>query len=172
MTNEEILAELRTSVFQWREKAEQVYGRAFVTPVVSLELKGACAGLATRKEWKLFFNPALFLRDKAYFFNQCVPHELAHLLNFAINYTPGWPLASHGEEWKEVMRKLGVEPKRLHHLDTTGLVNRRSKPYTYQCGCRKHQLTETLHRRIQFGYKGRVRTYTCNKCGEAIKEVA
>lgn len=164
MDNLEILAELRASVEQWRIKAEQIFVRPFEPPAVSIKLKGACAGQANITAWKLTFNPELFLRDKAYYFNQCVPHELAHLLAYRI-YGRVLP---HGQEWKSIMLKFGVQPKRTHPLDTIGIANRRDKPYTYKCACREHQVTEVLHQRIQYGWKGRPKNYKCSYCHEKV----
>jgi len=43
-------------------------------------------------------------------------HELAHLITFTMYSRRGYIPKGHGDEWKHVMRALGLVPKRCHDL--------------------------------------------------------
>lgn len=65
--------------------------------------------------------------------DQTIKHEAAHII---ANIKHGVQ-CGHGPRWKAVMRSLGLEPKRCHQVDRTGL--KRSQPrMVIPCkGCRK-----------------------------------
>jgi SprT protein len=45
------------------------------------------------------------------FFDEIIPHELAHIVAFHLFKDNG-----HGPQWKDVMRRTGVNGGRTHHL--------------------------------------------------------
>ena len=53
---------------------------------------------------------------------ETVVHEMCHIV---VGYKHGYAASAHGFEWKEAMRNCGVEPRRLHSVDRTGLIRRR-----------------------------------------------
>lgn len=53
---------------------------------------------------------------------ETVIHEVCHCI---VTYTHGFVPRPHGAAWKQAMRNCGVEPRRLHSIDRTGLSRRR-----------------------------------------------
>lgn len=53
-----------------------------------------------------------------------IPHELAHQTNWDLFKAPG--NGKHDPAWREIMRRLGREPNRLHNMVNTKLVARRA----------------------------------------------
>ena len=53
---------------------------------------------------------------------ETVIHETCHCI---VGYKHGYAASAHGFEWKEAMKNCGVEPRRLHSVDRTGLIRRR-----------------------------------------------
>lgn len=150
------MIELKEATTEWINKANQIFGRTFPMPMISLRLKGGTAGLAYSWEWMIKYNPEIYIRHKEDFKNRTVPHELAHLI---VNTLYG-RVKSHGREWRSVMHKLGIkEVTRCHSYDVTGIKNTRSRPFVYACGCREFNMTKTLHRKMLMG-----QTRTCLKC--------
>lgn len=123
---------------------------------ISYDLKGGTAGTANPRTLALKFNPALALRDWNEILNGTVPHEVAHLIDYEINNKLEQDMLAraaaiqsmhmfgrrrkmpkrdvHGPSWKSVMRVLGANPERCHHIDATGIVRRKGR-HDYQCSC-------------------------------------
>ncbi len=155
--------ELTDATRIWLDKANQVFGKTFPRPLISLRLKGGTAGYAIYDKWMVKYNPELYVRNKQEFIDRTVPHELAHLITS--NIYGRVRVKHHGWQWRLVMQKLGVvDVKRCHSYDVTGIKNVRARPYVYQCQCgTEYRLTKTLHNKI---LKGRYRV--CPKCRTRI----
>lgn len=93
--------------------ASQNWGKKFKMPEIRYDLQGKTAGLAYEKRWLLRFNLVLFVENQEKFFNETIPHEVAHLVAGKLNA----PKQMHGKEWAEVMRFFGVEPNCYHDYD-------------------------------------------------------
>jgi len=145
----------------WIDLASEIYGRRFIMPEISLNLKGACAGQASFSCWLVKYNFELYMQNKVDFINRTVPHEIAHLIARTVY---GMWIKSHGVEWQSVMRKFGIEPKRCHSYDLTGIKKGRSRPYVYTCGCREYNITSLLHNRMQKGSHRK-----CLRCGGRLQ---
>jgi SprT protein len=101
-------------------------------------------------------NHVLLAEKPEQFESDVIPHELAHLI---LRHLHGKGPTSHGEEWQDVMRRLGVAPDRLHKLDTT---NSRASPkvHGYVCSCNTNNwLSRLQHKRAQAGG-----VYSCRQC--------
>ena len=73
-----------------------------------------------------------------------------------------FPAVSY-DQWKEVVTRLGGEPKATHDFETRAA--RRIRRYYYECNCEKlHAFAGRSHRRVRYG---RV-TYSCRKCGQQL----
>jgi SprT protein len=129
------------------------------TPEVRFDLRGKAAGqvrVAPGLVWQVRYNPTLMAREPDAFLAQTIPHEVAHLIAFALH---GRGIRPHGEEWQMVMRQLGAEPRRCHNFAVDDLATRRLRRFDYHCACRAHQLSSTRHYRALAG-----QTYYCIAC--------
>lgn len=89
---------------------------------------------------------------------QTVIHEVCHLVAAHEAYLRGTKVSSsHGPEWKRVMLRAGVTPKRCHNVDNSGLS--KSRKITVTCRCGNHEVTPMVAGRILSGG-----TYSCGKC--------
>ena len=153
------IIELKESTSQWINKANQVFGRTFPMPMISLRLKGGTAGKAHYTQWSIKYNPEIYARHKEDFKKRTVPHELAHLIAFSIYGR----IKSHGREWRSVMHRLGVDSSRCHSYDVEGIKATRSRPFVYSCGCTEFKLTRLIHNKILMGQVRR-----CLKCRNKV----
>ena len=128
---------------------------------VNYDLRGRAAGEAgfRRKSngdrrYKLRFNPRLIYHNVEEFMRRTVPHELAHIIDYALR-----DKSAHDKRWKMIMMALGATPERCHSY--AGVKKARNvKRYVYHCYCREHRITSIRHNKI---LKGRA-NYKCNEC--------
>lgn len=157
-----IEAMVHTKLDQLLANASAMFGKQFVKPTVTFDLKGRAAGQA-RTDNVIRFNKVLLQENVDTFLETTVPHELAHILALKLFGT-----FAHDKYWKHVMVKLGAEPKRCHSYDTTNSRTRSvKKEYLYKCGCKTHMLTSIRHNRIQ---KENV-AYRCASCSQKLVRV-
>ena len=150
-------AERRTATLL--EQARRSFGTPIPTPEVRFDLRGKAAGqlrMAEGRAFQIRYNLALLAREPEAFLAQTIPHEVAHLVAFAIH---GRGIRPHGGEWQMVMRHFGAEPRRCHSFAVEDLATRRLRRFDYHCGCRTHQLTTTRHHRVLAGQR-----YRCAAC--------
>lgn len=141
------------------EQARRLFGIRLPVPDVRFDLRGKAAGqvrLVPGMVWQVRYNAALMAREPDAFLAQTVPHEVAHLIAFALH---GRGIRPHGDEWQAVMRHLGAEPTRCHRFAVDDLPTRRLRRFEYHCPCRAHQLSSTRHHRALAG-----QTYYCVAC--------
>ncbi|WP_192867868.1 SprT family zinc-dependent metalloprotease [Thaumasiovibrio subtropicus] len=132
--------------------------RQFELPSIRFNQRGKIAGSARLQSWELRFNLTLLLENQPAFLDDVVPHEVAHLITYAL-YGKVRP---HGKEWQQIM--LGVfkrPPTTTHNFNIT---NVQGQLFSYQCQCQLHQLTIRRHRKVQ---RGEVR-YRCRDCGTTL----
>lgn len=148
----------RTRVTEALERAREVYP-ALPAPGVWFDLKGASAGQAHLGRGGLRFNPILLRENRAIFFAEVIPHEMAHWLVFHLQNGPR--LKPHGREWQAVMRDLfALAPQVTHRLDVS---RARPAPYRYRCGCSEHYFTPQRHAQHRKG-----RRYRCRQCADTL----
>ncbi|MEM0909769.1 MAG: SprT family zinc-dependent metalloprotease [Pseudomonadota bacterium] len=129
-----------------------------VLPTLSFNQRGMVAGAALLNKNHIRLNASLLEKHPTYFYNQVIPHELAHL---AVYYHFG-RVKPHGKEWKTVMTKVyALPPHRCHNLPAEDTSIR---TFPYQCDCRQIQLSIRRHNKV---IRGKA-TYTCNTCGTPL----
>jgi SprT protein len=120
------------------------------------------AGLAYQAEHRIVLNEALFLNNKEEFFNQIIPHEVAHILQYVLY--PAEKL-HHGRRWKGIMLQLGLSPSVYHDLDVSAVDE---KVHRYTCNCQGglfyHQIIDTMHKRLQRSGRSKI----CGRCQTRI----
>lgn len=97
------------------------FGTNMRVPNVSFNVRGTTAGKAYYNQHLVDLNMQLYLENPSYFFNQTIPHEVAHLASVHIHGSKG---AGHGKEWKVIMGLIGREPKRCHTLNVSSVKRR------------------------------------------------
>jgi predicted SprT family Zn-dependent metalloprotease len=140
-------------------------GRPEVAERINLKWSGrmtSAMGNASRKSMTAYhytikLSTPLFLRATVDERRQTVIHEVCHVLDGIVNNVK----MSHGSSWKAMMRRAGVDAKRCHTVDNTGL-RKASKTYRYVCphGHKAYDLGAIRHRNMQSGS----RTYLCPVC--------
>lgn len=66
------------------------------------------------------FNIKLAVQNPEEYYNQVVPHEVAHHIQFMLFPRSMKKLNGHGTEWKNIMKNVfGVSPDRYHTMDTS-----------------------------------------------------
>jgi len=134
-------------------EAECFFDRAFKRPDYLFNQRGRAAGTAHLHRNLIKINPTLFINNRKEFFEQVIPHEVAHLITFQL-YGRVRP---HGKEWQHVMVNVFRRPAlTTHQLDITDVVG---KQFTYRCACTTHQLTIRRHNKVLKG-----ESYQCRHC--------
>lgn len=134
-------------------EAECFFDRAFERPTYLFNQRGKAAGTAHLQRNLIKINPILFINNKEEFFQQVIPHEVAHLITFQL-YGRVRP---HGKEWQHVMVKVFQRPAlTTHQLDINEVVGQQ---FAYRCSCTTHQLTIRRHNKV---LKGNL--YRCKLC--------
>jgi predicted SprT family Zn-dependent metalloprotease len=111
---------------------------------ISFDLDNTKGGTADSKV--ITYNLTLARENLVEFFGTIVPHETAHLIDRRVN---GFS-SHHGENWKAIMFRLGIEnPKATHDFDTSN-VNRGRKNFCLECQeChKKYWVTERVANKI------------------------
>ena len=127
------------------------------------DMKGI-AGLAyCYNNKRIELSEQLFLENIEEFLSDTIPHEVAHILT-AILYPDA--KQDHGPEWKSIMRKLGVNPRRCHKYDITSCFKSKDRiKYTCACDNYTHMLSKIRHERVKIGT-----IYRCNTCDNRLIE--
>ncbi|UYO73414.1 SprT-like domain-containing protein [Halomonas qinghailakensis] len=148
-----------------RERADEALKRCqevyptLPAPMLWFDLTGASAGQAHLGRGGLRFNLVLLSNNRQAFFDEVIPHEMAHWLVFHL--ANGARFKPHGREWQVVMRDLfGLTPKVTHHFD---IKEAQSRPYYYQCGCQTHRFTARRHALVAKGSR-----YRCRHCDQTL----
>jgi SprT protein len=130
------------------------------------------AGLAFGYEHRISINEVLLAENPEPMLRDTVAHEFAHVVvwwNYLQQGRAAAPGAltqprGHGVEWQSTMRELfAVEPSRCHSFDTSNTGSRSQRRWAYRCGCRRHLLTTSKHRRAVAGKR-----YACLDCNSAL----
>lgn len=131
---------------------------------VQIEFKktlGLNAGLAYNGNLRIVLNEALFLANQDEFFDEIIPHEVCHIVQYILHPNE---FIDHGEKWRDLMLELGLKPNVYHDLDISAVDK---KVYRYTCACdngnRYHQVLESKHKRLQEG-----KVQKCGTCETRI----
>ncbi|MCP4325949.1 MAG: SprT family zinc-dependent metalloprotease [Psychromonas sp.] len=138
-------------------EAECFFDRAFERPSFQFNQRGKAAGTAHLQRNLIKINPILFTDNRDEFFQQVIPHEVAHLITFQL-YGKVRP---HGKEWQMIMTKVFKRPAlTTHKLDITEVVGQQ---FHYRCSCSTHQLTIRRHNKVLKG-----NSYRCTRCSSTL----
>ena len=119
-------------------------------PDIKYTLTGTTAGTA-RGDFELNLNAKLLEDNWELYFEDTIPHEVAHLIDFNLygiqyNHTRRGPQRiSHGSTWKNIMRQLGGNPTRTHDMDVSKTAQPKRK-FIYVCECCKKEITLSIIR--------------------------
>ena len=165
---EEVIAETARYI----HRASSLFGRHFEEIPVIFDLKGRSAGMYKVKarngdtqQKMIRYNPYIFSKYYEENFSSTIPHEVAHYITHILYSSKR--VSPHGDEWRDVMLKFGVEPRRTGQWNLDGIPQRLYKKYEYSCACRSHQLTSRRHLKIQ---RDKAR-YLCRYCGDLLQVV-
>jgi len=152
---------ISSCVWKFYKKSKQLYPFALVNwdaPTFSFNLRGTVGGRAYLRENKMTFQPVLFEQNKKDYFDNIIPHEVAHLVAWRVYGDNG-----HGAGWKRVMRDLGLVPTRCHSFDvSTVKQNYTIRRALYTCPCKKEfELSIQKHRSKK--------SFICVACKNPIK---
>lgn len=139
--------------------ATTTFNQSFAMPEVSYRLRGRAAGKAYMQQWKIELNLILFAENQQIFFEQVIPHEVAHLITFQLFGRQAKP---HGREWKSIMMTVfNLMPTVTHRLELTSV---QGKMFDYHCACQSHTLTIRRHNKI---VRQQARYY-CQRCNTPL----
>lgn len=110
--------------YEWVEKCNKTFGLNMPAFRVEFSLKGTTAGMAYIGQKVIKYNPTLLRENPEAFLARTVGHEVVHHAAYA-KY--GNEISGHGEEWKRMMRKLGLPDTRCHSYDTSNVPTRVGK---------------------------------------------
>ena len=132
---------------------------------VLFDLRGRAAGMYRLRggNREIRYNPWIFARYFDSNMQDTIPHEVSHYVVEMIfgrkNIKP------HGDEWRNVMRAFGCEPRATCNYDLSDIPQRRIKRFSYRCRCSSHELTTYRHNKVLRGSQ----QYLCRRCGEMIQ---
>lgn len=101
---------------------ELIFGKVDFTELhTSSDVKDrACGGRFYPGSRNYAFNIKLAVQNPDEYYDQIVPHEVAHHIQSILFPKSLQKLGGHGKEWKSIMRNVfGLSPDRYHQLDTT-----------------------------------------------------
>lgn len=156
------LVQIEVIASHYLSLARRYFKREFNHPKITLDQRGKCAGTARLLSWHIRLNPVLLQDNQAEFEQEVIPHEIAHLVVYAV-----WGrVKPHGAEWQMVMRDVfGITPRTTHRMDISKV---QGSVYPYQCDCQQHQLSIRRHRAFMRGD----RKYHCRRCGTNLRPLA
>jgi predicted SprT family Zn-dependent metalloprotease len=133
-----------------------------IHPELNFKLQGKVAGDALK--YRVRLNLILFAENPDETLDQTIGHELAHAWRRQLEL----PGKSHGPQWKQLMRRMGLKPDVYHCMDVER-SNQKPKPvFTYTCKCRiRHPLTAREHNELEEARQRRLDAF-CKHCGERI----
>ncbi|CAM2935837.1 SprT family zinc-dependent metalloprotease [Vibrio rarus] len=134
------------------------FQRSFPMPQIDIDMRGKAAGKAFLQLNIIKLNKVLLAENQQAFFDEVLPHELAHLITHQVFGR----VRPHGKEWQYVMSKVfAIKPERTHSMDVTSV---QGKTFEYQCGCRTYPLTIRRHNKVIRGDSH----YSCRNCGTEL----
>lgn len=141
------------------------FGYGFRQIPVRFDLTGKSAGMycSQGNNCLIRYNAYIFARYFEDSIKTTVPHEVAHYIVDRIHGLRR--VQAHGKEWRGVMQVFGADARCTHDYDLSGMPVKRQRRHHYRCACQDHQLSTTLHNRIQ---RARTNPYYCRHCGESL----
>ncbi len=140
---------VETATHHFIDVANKRYDLSLNYPSVGFTVRGTNGGTANTGSWHVNFNMGLLVDNMDEYINQTIPHEVAHLVTFAIHGQEfkrtrrGYIRVSHGKNFYAVMRTFGVKETRCHKMDTSKVktATRNVKKFGVQCPCCQEEFT-------------------------------
>ncbi len=150
-------------------QAEHYFNCEFKRIPVAFDLIGLSVGMFVSDSdgQCIRYNPWIFAKYFEENLRDTVPHEVAHYI-VACRHAPKRGrkrVKPHGPEWQQIMQLFGANPQVTCEYDFTGVPQRRQQRYVYYCECREHEVSATVHNRIQ----RRRAQYVCQYCDAGLR---
>lgn len=159
MLSAQLQQQAQDAIVHFIQIASRHFHYEFPTPTLSFKLRGKCAGKAYLEQWEIRLNPILFAENQTDYLSEVIPHEIAHL----VTYKLFGHVKPHGVEWRSLMREVfHLIPKTTHSFNIQSV---QGAHFTYQCGCRQHQLTIRRHNKVMRG----ITNYRCTLCQQELQ---
>ena len=116
-----------------------------------------------RSKYRIRFSAPLWPNATETERQQTAIHEACHIIDSYLN----GKMNGHQWQWRRLMIQCGVDPKRCHNVDRTGLKrkNGRKTLEIVACGCAEgSKMGPTQYKRMLTGVR-----YTCRKCKQSVK---
>ena len=154
-------------VLHFLDIAEHHYGMTFDCPTIVVRRMGTRGGTYHHNKNLLTFNIDLMRENPEHYWNDTIPHEVAHLVvNWQARKQRQRP-RPHGPEWQLVMQSCyGLQALRCHSYQTRP-ARCIPRNFLYRCHCREHRLTSIMHKKLSKHYQA-----LCKSCRTQLKFVA
>lgn len=168
-SNYEMMDDVKDMVEMYIDEYNEKYNSDVPIPPVHFKVKGRVAGyhyfdlFGHVESSELGFNLDIMKLNYDEFVFQTVGHEVAHHICFVLfgnQYTKGGRRISHGDSWKMIMSRLGLDVKRCHNYQLPEKTVKKRRLFEYTCECDSYNLGIKRHNKVQRG-KG---SYYCKKC--------
>lgn len=158
LMNEPTRSEVEQKCHDLIAKGNALFGTNVKLSSIGWDLRGTAAGQARRRSlvYSVRFNLEAKRLDPTHFFNETVPHEIAHLIVFELTLTGRSRDRGHGRDFKRVCRALGGTGARCHNIALTKARTVQKHKYILPSG-RVVEVTSIMHGKIQKGQGRRMR---------------
>lgn len=152
MNHMTVSADLKARVTAKIAECIKMSGVNIAMPTIKYDINSArLGGTANHSKNLIRVNPVFLNAYADHYIDQTCTHEAAHLIARA-KY--GRMISSHGPEWKQVMRDLGVQPDRCHNYKVPEGLKVGKNVAKHACVCER------------CGYEYHVGTKVANKISE------
>jgi SprT protein len=153
-SNTEVQDKIRETGEFYFNLAEELFGQTIRRPAYHFDIRGTTGGQACLRANKMRFNMHIAHTHFDKYMASTVPHEVAHMVEFALYGTSG-----HARVWKNIMRRFGCNPSRCHSYDQLKTASGKDRPKV-KCGCGEREIGPIKYKRLVSGES----SYICGKC--------
>lgn len=149
--------DIHQATYECVARANRIFGVSIYLSSISWFARGRAigkAGFDAMRALYVKYNEAAFNANSEDMLKDTVPHEVAHLVVYAMKFS-GRPILGgpHGHTWKQVCKALGGNPKRTTDAyNGVDLNARRSRQWLYRVNSgREIWVSTKSHNLIQRG---------------------